>query len=361
MKPSPKLCFMLFYSAGIGLLFVLWLYQGETAGFFPLLFMVVTGLLRWRVPKAKHTVWIDIIVCAIFVLFLGAPVFLFALPLFSAMYLSVYQAVFGMLFVLVDVQPQQILVLVLSLLCGLLLSLWEQDVQKKLVLRDNQAERYYELENAQSDQLAALSQIERLTTVAERTRIAREIHDNAGHEIVAAYISLQTARELMGNVDPEVLELYDAALLRLNSGADKIRQAVHNLSDASFIGVESLAETCRGFPVCPVEFRAWGDSSIIPVYVWNMLEAALNESLTNVARHANATHVTVSLDTTPHIVRLCVENNGAAKTGISRPMGSGLRNLRHRAAAIGGSLAVDAGEAFRVICVIPIKKTGETP
>lgn len=155
--------------------------------------------------------------------------------------------------------------------------------------------------------------------------------------------------------DTEALELYDAALDRLNNGANKIREAVHNLSAVTVLGMETLQDICRRFPACAVEFKGYGDTSKIPVYAWNMLESCLNECLTNVARHSTAQHVSVSLDATPHIVRLCVENDGVAKSN-KRPMGSGLRNLRHRAAAIGGSLSVDAGEVFRVICVIPIKE-----
>ena len=110
--------------------------------------------------------------------------------------------------------------------------------------------------------------------------------------------------------------------------------------------------------MCPIDFRTYGDTSRIPMYVWNVLISCLNECLTNVARHSRAETVKVTLDATHHIVRLCVENDGAleAQHGVD---GIGLSNLRNRAKAIGGNLSVDAGDVFRAVCVIPIKTRPE--
>jgi len=355
--------------AGFGLLFALIVSGGEDAGFFLLLFLVVMLLLRMRIPRLKYTVYIDIIVC-LGMLFLGnAPLqpmtplvwqhapYAIVLPLFGAMYLGVYPAVLAVVLVLLrDFQPALAIVLVLGLLSGLFLRSWNNERKLKLTLRDKEAEKYYALESLQVDLSAALTQVERMASVSERARISRDIHDNAGHEIVAAYITLQTLRDMLEGVDPEVLSLYDAAVERLSSGTDKIREAVHNMSTVKFLGVESLRDICDRFPSGAVVFNAFGDSTKVPMYIWAMLESCLSESLTNAVRHAQATWVKVDLDVTAHIVRLCIENDGVSQfADRSAQMGNGLRNLRHRAGAVGGSLAVDSGEVFRVICVIPIK------
>ena len=300
------------------LLVALWTRSGDAAGFFLLLSLAIMSLLRWRFPKLWFTVAADGI--AVLVVTLAAS------------------------------WEYTLLTIILPLLDFVSHSL-EHERRQGLKLRDEEAGRYYELESLQSDLTAALSQVERMTVLSERARIAREIHDNAGHEIVAAYISLQTARDLIEN--PEALELYDAALKRLDRGVDKIRQAVHNLAPVAALGVEGLRETCARFPACKVDFNVFGDFTRVPMYVWSVLEACLNEALTNAARHADASRVSVDLDVTAHIIRLCVENDGVRKPGGA--MGSGLRNLRQRAAAIGGSLAVDTGASFKVVCVIPIE------
>jgi len=162
----------------------------------------------------------------------------------------------------------------------------------------------------------------------------------------------------------KALPLYDAALERLDSGMNKIREAVHNLAPVTMLGVGALREKCEHSPmgkglVNGVGFKAFGDTSNVPVHVWGVLEACLNEALTNVARHARPKSVNVSIDVTTNIARLCVENDGVSESGVSgasRP-GTGLRNLRHRIAAVGGSLSVDSGtkKKFQIVCVIPIQ------
>jgi signal transduction histidine kinase len=121
--------------------------------------------------------------------------------------------------------------------------------------------------------------------------------------------------------------------------------------------VDSLQEICENFPANAVEFKVFGNTSHVPIHAWNMLENCLQEALTNAAKHAKNNSVFASLDVTPHIVRLYVENNySKTDTDVGfKTHGSGLRNLRYRAAAVGGSLSTDSsGEKFRVVCVIPI-------
>ena len=362
----PQKSFMFCNIAGFSLLSARWFYSGDTIGFLLALFLLCMVLLRWRFNWLSLTVYADIAVCLII-----SPVAV-ALPMFSAMYYRRYWAVVALLAFFTDIYAgvavafrgeyaHQLFyadiytgpLVALVGLAGFFLGLWDKEREKGLIKRDDTAGRVYELEALQSDLLTATAQIERMTVVSERARIAREIHDNAGHEIVAAYISLQTAREVMDDVNPDVLALYDAALERLDSGANRIREAVHNLAPVAALGVEALQETCKGFPIVPVKFDVFGDTAHVPVHVWGVLEACLNETLTNISRYAKPRKISVSLDTTPHIIRLCIENDGSSHKKFK--MGNGLRNLRHRAAAVGGSIVVDPGETFRVICVIPVR------
>jgi len=346
--------FLICKIAGFGLMFALWFIDGEMLGFFLLLFLAFMSLLRWHFPKLNATVMIDCIACIMMVSFWPYAAYAMILALFEGMYRKFYWVAIGMVYTLVTFDLYSAALMALGIACGIFLGEWDEEHRQKLILRDAEVSKYYKLESLQSDLMTSLKQVEKMTKVSERSRISREIHDNAGHEIVAAYISLQTVRKLFESEDAEILELYDTALQRLNGGANKIREAVHNLQALTPIGIEGLIEICRRFPTCPVDFRSHGDSSKIPVYVWSMLESCLNESLTNVAKHSYARRVTVELDATQHIVRLSVENDGTDKT--RKPMGNGLNNLRHRAIAVGGNLTVDAGEVFRIICVIPIQE-----
>ncbi|MCL2286893.1 MAG: histidine kinase [Firmicutes bacterium] len=345
---SPqKLAFMGLTIAGISLLVVHSLISGSTMGFFLMLFMVCMALFRSRVPKTGWTSVVDMLACVFF-----APMFL-GVALFATMYYGMYFTIVFAFIVLITIDIQLGIIAILCGGLGLLLRLWEHEQEKRLKTRDAEAGRYYQLKALQNDLLSATEQIERMSIISERARISREIHDNAGHEIVAAYISLQTVRDILDSTDPETLALYDAALERLGMGVNKVREAVHNLAPVSALGVEALQEICNRFPK-DIEFKSFGDMRLVPVHVWNVLESCLNECLTNIGKHANPSKITVELDATPHIVRLCIENDGVTHTG--KGIGTGLRNLRHRLNTIGGTLAVTQGEIYRVVCMVPIKK-----
>jgi len=343
--PPPKTAFITCTFLGFSLLTARWLYSGDMTGFFVMLFMLCMVLLRWRFPKSGVTVVIDCWVCAVFF-----PVAL-ALPLFWAMYyraddktrhrvtIVLCAAVFLLPIAARDFDG--VAYAALGAVAGLFLGLWEREYRRRFQARDTEAGRYYRLESLQSDLFSAAAQIERMTALSERARIARDIHDNAGHDIVAAYISLQSVREELAGENVESLSLFDAALERLGSGANKIREAVHNLAPIAAPGINTLEEICKRFPNPSVRFSTFGDTNPVPVHIWNTLESVLSESLTNAARHTKARTVSVSLDATPKLVRLCVENDGVStKKPNTTVMGAGLRNLRYRASAIGGSLAV---------------------
>jgi len=344
---SPqKLTFVGLTITGFSLLVAGWLISGNTMGFFIILFLVCMMLLRWRIPKTRYTSVLDVLVCVFL-----APVSL-GVALFAAMYYGMYFAMLAAVYVLLVVDMHLGVIAIFAGVVGFLLRQWEKEREKRLLSRDTEAGRYYQLETLQSDLISATAQIERMTAVSERTRISREIHDNAGHEIVAAYMSLQTARSLFDDADPDALALYDAALERLDAGMNKIRESVHNLASVTSLGIEVLQEICERFPK-DIHFKSFGDTRHVPIHIWNVLESCLNEGLTNIGKHANPSTITVELDATPHIVRLCIENDGAfaAKKG----MGTGLRNLRRRLVSIGGSLAVASDEIFCVVCVAPIE------
>ena len=358
---KPENVFTAMQIIGISLMFSSWLFDGRTSGFFLISSLAMLTVMRKRFPKLKYTVLVDIALCIAMSGEWRYAAYFLALPLFSAMYFGVYLVLMAGIYLLFEFNALLIAILLLCAVCGLFLRFWAYEYTQKLRLRDSAAKRHYEMEGMQSNFSSALVDIERMTSIAERTRIARDIHDNAGHEIVAAYISFQAIRKLLGSEKSEfdqkakILEMYDNALQRLNNGTGKIRETAHNLQSTTFVGVDSLNDICRQFPMCPIDFHTYGDTSRIPMYVWNVLSSCLNECLTNVVRHSRAEKVIVALDAAQHIVRLCVENDGVPELRHGTE-GIGLRNLRQRINAIGGSLSVDVGDVFRVICVIPVKE-----
>lgn len=178
----------------------------------------------------------------------------------------------------------------------------------------------------------------------ERTRIARELHDEIGQELTAARLALTLTRRRYLR-DPEVLgqnlsEL-DALLTRTaQTTRDLVSQLrpraleTHGLVPALGMLVDELSNR-TGVPIrCDVapELPALGTERQTALY------RVVQEGLTNALKHARATHIRVGLDTVEDLVRCVVEDDGIGLEVQPEQRGHGLLGLRERAIALGGTL-----------------------
>ena len=357
MKLTPSITFNILTIAGLSLMFVSWLQVANTEGFLLLLFLAIMCIIRIKF-KGRHipkTIFVDLLMVVIAFLITGSPVTVYALAFvfFQGMFWGFYPAavVIAALFFQIDLAS---LLFIISLtIVGAVLNFWQRERKNRLEQRDYYSKRTYELESLQNELTNALNQVEQMSIVAERSRISSEIHDNAGHEIVASYISLQTVGKIMEKNPEKAAELFHKSMARLDAGVKKMRDAVHNMSSVTFMGVDRMREICENSPKIPVTFTTSGDMAEVTTNMWHVLEATLNESLTNALKHSKATYIRVEMDGTKHLVRLLIENDGIVED--SKPTGAGLRNLRHRVITVGGNLTVSKDETFRVVCIIPMK------
>ena len=356
MKLTPSLTFTTLTLLGFCLVVAQWSLHAETSGFILLLILWLLCALRYKFPypNVRKTIYVDIVVVAA-LYFLGyVPVaeIGLAVVLLQGMFLGVYPIVLALGYMVVSPQPIAITITFAAVIIGLILNYWHQEHQLRLTQRDQFAKKNQALELLQSELTTALSQVEQMSILAERARISSDIHDNAGHEIVAAYISLQTVGKIMENNPQKATELFNKSMTRLNIGLGKMRDAVHNMSTVTTHGVLHIEDICKNFTL-PVQFSTSGDMTHVTANMWHVLDAVLKESLTNITKHAMATIVRVELDSTHYLIRLLVENDGVIK--MATPTGNGLRNMQTRVATVGGTLAVDKQENFKLVCVIPIK------
>lgn len=345
---------------GLGALTAAWI-SSETGptGLFLILTLALFMLLRWRFPRLVWTILLDQMAILYFTQVWEAAWATLAFSLFEAAALGqLYWAAPGFVVALI-IRPslELILLLVSGTLAGISLWAWRNQREDTLAALDVQRRRQYDLESLHSELLAANVQVARMSELSERSRIARELHDQAGHEIVAAYMSLQIAWDLFHSDPATAQELFGEALKRLDQGIARMRNTVHNLAPLQSVGVDSLRQLCETFQLCPVEFKVYGNPAQVPVYLWSILEPCLKEALTNIMRHAQPTKVDVTCDITPYIVRLGVYNDGVEPTHTNP--GMGLRNLKQRARAVGGSISIGTRNGFRLVCVLPLKGEDE--
>ncbi|OIJ20159.1 two-component sensor histidine kinase [Anaerobacillus alkalidiazotrophicus] len=359
-KWTPKLAITIWRIFGLLLLSLLWLQvDGNKGGVILLLFLAILSLARWRLPLPGWTVLIDQTVCLISIIYFPFAVFALAFPVFESMLKR--QPWFALpAFIFAVIYPETSILLVVVFiqagLSGAILGGWYQDKKRYQTESDRQRRDHYELENLKEELLIANAQGTRMAELAERNRIAQQLHDDVGHELTASVLAFQAFEELWSGNDPEAKEMFAQAQHRLSKSVVYLRDTVHNLKPVKELGIEGLHEISEQFTLCPVTFNVYGDTSNVPAHLWSILYPVLKESLTNIIRHTQPTKVEISLDISPHILRLSVYNDGVAKEKNGQRAGVGLRNLRHRARAVGGSISTDHSDGFLLICVLPLEK-----
>ncbi|MCW3490181.1 sensor histidine kinase [Dethiobacter alkaliphilus] len=353
---TPKTGMNLWRFLGLLLLCLLWISgDGGTSGVVLLLFLIIMALARWRFDLPDWSVLIDQGACLLAIFYWPPAVFGLALPLFESilsgqLWLGLPGVI--MLFVFAEFSLPLLAVLSHAALSGWAIRGWAAETKKYRQEADCQRRDRYELESLRDELLFANVDAARSAQLAERNRIAQDLHDEVGHELTSAVLALQAFARLWEEGDPQAGEMFVQAQKRLNNSAFYLRETVHNMKPVTGLGIQRLQYVCDQLTACMLDFQVYGNTEVIPVHFWGVLESSLKEALTNVARHAQASKVDVTLDVNPNIVRLSVRDNGKGKGGDGH--GIGIRNLRQRARAVGGSISIDGSAGYQLICVLPM-------
>jgi two-component system NarL family sensor kinase len=184
----------------------------------------------------------------------------------------------------------------------------------------------------------------------ERNRLAREIHDTLAQGLSAIALKLETVDALLeGRASQDkVMPLIEDALNLTRAGLEEARRSVLNLRSAPLEG-RTLAEaltllvegqpTTEGAPRMKVLIK--GKSRPLPARVEVGLYRVAQEAVTNIAKHAQATHATLKLVLLPDKVYLVVEDDGRGfDTSNIREDCYGLTGMNERVKLMGGSLNV---------------------
>jgi signal transduction histidine kinase len=189
--------------------------------------------------------------------------------------------------------------------------------------------------------------------VAERSRLARDMHDVLAHSLSALALQLEGARLLARDrgTDEEVVAAIERAHHLAGTGLSEARSAIPALRGDELPALDALAErfgdrvelSVRGEP------RELASEARLAVY------RTAQEALTNVARHSAAEHISLALAYEADGTRLVVEDDGPATGGNgSAGGGYGLTGMRERAELLGGDLSAGpAGDGFRVELWLP--------
>jgi signal transduction histidine kinase len=193
------------------------------------------------------------------------------------------------------------------------------------------------------DRAQALVERQELALISDRERIARDLHDVVIQRLFATGLQLQGIASVAG--DSEVGTRLELAVDDLDLTIKAIRGTIFELQprhDGSLRAeVRSVVRDyvpALGF--APVVLTSGPVDSAVPVEVRDQLLPVLREAVSNVARHAHAGHARVEVQVSANELRLSVSDDGLGLAGDRSE--SGLRNVRRRAAELGGSVELSA-------------------
>ncbi len=310
--------------------------------------------MRWRYEVPSWTILIDLLLCAMFIPVWGGSVFGLIFPVYEIFAHRRYRMVILVLIVIAVYQVMSFMLFWLLFQAGILGALtvqWHKQRESYISEADRERHARYSLENMKDELLKANHKTAQLAEITERNRIARDLHDHVGHDLTGANLALEAYEHLEGD---EAKEMLQEVKLRISRSTAMLRDTVHDMTPVTRMGADVLEYIVQGFTHSETSFQKSGNMDLVPVHYWSLLEPCLKEALTNVARHSDATKVDVQLDVTNKIVRLSVQDNGKSANDLSE--GSGIRNLKQRARANGGSLSVNSKSGYLVVCVLPIEE-----
>jgi len=193
----------------------------------------------------------------------------------------------------------------------------------------------------------AHEEIERLAAVAERERIARDLHDVLGHTLSLIILKSELASKLF------------------DTNPSRAAREIRDVEQVARTALAEVRETIRGYRTTldgeVAQARALLDAAGIRAEIAvalttpdatrdQVLAFVLREGITNVVRHSGANGCRVYVEETARECTLSIEDDGS---GATLTEGSGMRGMRERVAAAGGTLNYDASAGTRLTVTLP--------
>jgi signal transduction histidine kinase len=241
----------------------------------------------------------------------------------------------------------------LTLLFTLLLVntlLAERQSREKLLIANDQLRQY------------AL-RIEDQATLQERNRIAREIHDALGHALTAQSIQLENAL-LFLPPNAKKSESFLREAQQLGSRAlQEVRRSISTLRSDPLQGqsletvlakaITEFHQTTGILPESTIQL-----SQPIPAEIGTALYRILQEALTNISKHSDATQVHIHLQQSTTAMRLQIADNGQGFNPQGNTTGFGLQGMRERTTVLGGQLVLtsELGKGCQICVSIPLPR-----
>jgi signal transduction histidine kinase len=214
----------------------------------------------------------------------------------------------------------------------------------------------------QKDELARLNQklldnnrlvktLQYTAALEERNRLAIRLHDKVGHGISGSIILLEASRLMFDTNMEKAKDGIDKAILNLRDGVDDIRLALREerpiRSELGLSELHTILEKFRVTHNIVTSMHHSGNLSLIGMDIWQCIYENLEETLTNLLKHSNATKFKLSIHVFNKVIKVEYQDNGKSETKFVK--GLGLEAIEERAIKCGGRCFIEKMEnEFRI-------------
>jgi len=217
-------------------------------------------------------------------------------------------------------------------------------------LVEEQRRQRRELAEANRQLVRYASTLEQLTISRERNRLARELHDTLAHTLSGLAVQLDAIATVWEQIPPRAAVMLDRALETTRHGLDETRRALQSLRAKPLedlglgLAIRGLAEDAAARNSLALSLNTPEALRSLPPEIEQSFYRVAQEALENVAKHANASRVAVSLEQRGNTLVLTVADDGLgfAPQALEADDRFGLQGMRERAELIGGQLEVSS-------------------
>jgi signal transduction histidine kinase len=252
------------------------------------------------------------------------------------------------------------LILLLSALVGVLLFGWlvyRNITQKRLLQKQ-------EIEDLEKEKMLLASQALLRGQEAERSRLARDLHDGLGGMLSGIKLSLSAMK---GNMilTENYAQLFASTLDKLDETMGEMRRVAHSMMPEALIRLglgEAIHDFCNGIQATGklnISFQMVGNNQRLPADTEIVIYRIVQELMNNIMKHAKATQVLVQISMLPPLCTVTVEDNGLGfdQSKPSADTGAGLSNVRSRVDYLKGKIDIQTsvGMGTSVFIEIPVE------
>lgn len=197
--------------------------------------------------------------------------------------------------------------------------------------------------------LQSRQEIEQLAIIAERERIARDLHDILGHSLSSIALKAELAEKLLAqdkplDVQKHLTELHQIA----RNSLSLVRQTVSGYKHRGLSG--EVMELCDKLRQSGFAVELSGEIPQLSPRAETAVILALTELTTNILRHSKGTHCQIEFSSTQEQILVCMRDNGVVK---KLEPGNGLKGIQERLQALAGDLQSSASRGCEFLISLP--------